>query len=304
MNLVSISDGDQLTVRLLDYGARLAAIEFSGKAVALGYQQAKQYLTDPYYLGATIGPITNRIANATLWVNNDQFTLPANDSGNCLHSGGTQGFDKQIWSLKSQTDQSVEFELLYDLAKVGMHGSLKTLARYKVARGALSVEYISTASHACYINLTNHVYFNLSGNRSSIQDHQFELFATSFVNVDAQNIPTGKLTPLSNPLRFSLSESPPYPEFTGLYDHHFNAQDALMMRAKSESSGIKLEVSSDSPGFQFYTGQFLGSPFSASAGFCVETQLAPDAINQPDFYSPLLYPGETRRQHSVYTFSL
>ena len=306
MNLVSISDGEQLTVSLLDYGARIAAIEFDGKAVALGYKQIEEYLTDAYYMGTTIGPITNRIAKARLRVNNDDLELPANEGSNCLHSGGNQGFDKQTWEVNSQSDQAVEFELQYDLSKVGMRGSLKTLARYSVAQGALTVEYISVANLACYINLTNHVYLNLSGdcNDSIIQDHQFELFATSFVNVDSENIPTGSLTKLAEPLKYSLGDQPPYPEFAGLCDHHFNVQGPLMIRAESKHSGIKLEVNSNSPGFQFYTGKFLASPFCASTGFCVETQLAPDAINQPNFYSPLLHPGETRRQRSVYSFSL
>ncbi|MFT5571987.1 MAG: aldose 1-epimerase [Cryomorphaceae bacterium] len=305
MNLVSISDGEQLTVSLLNYGARITAIEFDGKAVALGYKQIEEYLTDAYYMGATIGPITNRIAKARLQVNNDGFELPTNEGNNCLHSGGKQGFDKQTWKVNSQSDQAVEFELQYDLAKIGMRGRLKTLAHYSVAQGALTVEYISTASRVCYINLTNHVYLNLSGdcNNSNIQDHQFELFATSFVNVDSENIPTGSLSKLAEPLKYSLGDKPPYPEFAGLCDHHFNVQGPLMMRAESKHSGIKLEVRGNSPGFQFYTGKFLASPFSASAGFCVETQLSPDAINQRNFYAPLLTPAEARRQTSVYTFS-
>jgi aldose 1-epimerase len=149
---------------------------------------------------------------------------------------------------------------------------------------------------------------NLS-NLNNISDHRFQLNTDSFVIVDSQNIPTGEVKTLNKPLEYQLDQSL-HPEFIGLCDHHFNTPAhepnsvREMLTVFSPDSGVKLVVSGNSTGFQFYTGKFLSAPFAPSGGFCVETQLAPDAINQPNFYSPLLHPNQQREQVTQYQFSL
>jgi len=298
-----ISDGQQLSVSLLNYGARIASIQFSGRELALTYADIQDYLSDPFYLGATIGPITNRVANAQLTINNRVFNMPANEGKNCLHSGGV-GFDKALWTLTHADQSSVEYELDFDLSKLGMCGRLKTTARYSVQGGELTIDYTSECDTTTFINLTNHVYLNLSGQDASVEDHEFTIFAQSFVNVDQDSIPTGNITKLDSPMSYQLGSPPPFAEFNGLVDHHFNSDSGKLVAAKSISSGIQMEVLSNAPGFQFYTGKFLSEPFIPSSGFCVETQLAPDAINQPNFYSPELKPGELRKQTTTYRFSI
>lgn len=302
-----ISDGQQLSVSLLNYGARIAGLNFSGHELALAYANIQDYLTDPYYLGATIGPITNRLANAQLTIDDAVFNLPANEGKNCLHSGGN-GFDKALWTLAKADACSAHYQLEFDLSTLGLSGILKTSAIYRAKDGALTVEYISECDTPTYINLTNHVYLNLSGHSSAcfnaIDDHEFEIFAESFVNVDQESIPVGDTTLLDASLVYRLGSQSSYAEFDGLVDHHFNCDAGEMISAKSLSSGISMDVLSSTPGFQFYTGKFLAEPFQPSTGFCVETQLAPDAINQPNFYSPILKVGETRRQTTTYRFSI
>lgn len=308
MKLIHISDGADLRVDLLDYGARIVQINSAGLDLACSYPSLSQFTNDPFYLGATIGPITNRIKDGKLSLNGKVMQMPTNEGNNTLHSGGA-GFDKELWQVTEQASDTATFELNFDLAKVGMHGTLHTKTRYTASEGTLRIEFESRCNKTSYINLTNHVYLNLSGRAGAIDDHEFTLFADSMVVVDDNNIPTGKLKPLPAPWAYSIANDPILPELDGMCDHHFNVGQAdddslkLMLQAHSKSSGIELRVRSTSAGFQFYTGKFLSTPFVPSGGFCVETQLAPDAINQAEFYSPLLEAGDTRQQITELHFS-
>lgn len=309
MQRSTISDGQGLTVELLDFGARIAAINFNDAPMALGYANDADYLTDPYYLGATIGPICNRINQGRLSIGNELFQMPCNHNGHSLHSGDV-GFDKESWSLVKATKNSVHYELVYQLGRVGLNGRLLVNAVYTAEKGGLRIDYTCKTDSTTYVNLTNHVYLNIDGT-DSIMDHEFEIFARNYAEVDQQNIPTGNLVAIESPLEYQILNSD-YPEFAGVCDHHFNAINASadhpnslvkMLRARSSNKSVELEVSSNSIGFQFYTGKFLAQPFMPSAGFCVEAQLAPNAINQDNFPSPLLSQGDVRTQSILLQFS-
>jgi len=311
MQNLSISDGQDLSVSLSDYGARIIAIDFKGESLALSYDEIEHYKADPFYLGASIGPITNRIANGKLSVHGREFQMPCNEGKHTLHSGGA-AFDKHLWQLESQQSNRARYKLLFDLESVGLLGKLSVMADYSVNDNALTIKYIAHCDTDTYINLTNHVYLNLNGdgNRGGdISNHQFSLLADSFVDVDAENIPNGKLIKLEQPFDYSLNNSN-IRQFSGACDHHFNAPPSAdngirdVFKCVSPISGIALCVASNSPGFQFYTGKFLSEPFAASAGFCVETQLAPDAINQANLESPLLLANQTREQITELCFSV
>jgi aldose 1-epimerase len=303
----SISDGMGLSVDLLNYGARICSINFHASELALGLSEIRDYLDERNYLGASIGPIANRIANGQLIVNGEFLQMPRNQGKHTLHSGGA-GFDKHFWQVESHSPNQICYRLDYDMTLAGLKGTLTTKAIYRVTDGCLTVKYRSSCDTPCFINLTNHVYLNLSS-LNDISDHKFQLNADSFVVVDSNMIPTGELKMLDKPFTYQLNNSP-YSEFDGLCDHHFNAGPMKMgtlreiFSAVSLDSGMGLKVSSNSPGFQFYTGKFLSSPFAPSGGFCVETQLAPDAINHTTFYSPLLQPNQQREQLTKYQFSL
>ena len=310
MQRSTISDGQGLTVDLLDFGARIAAIDFNGTAMALAFGDDTDYLTDPYYLGATIGPIGNRINNGRFTVGEQLFQMPCNHGEHSLHSGDV-GFDKDTWSLVKATKSSVLYELVYPLSRVGLEGRLIVTAFYSVENGALRIDYSCKTDTTTYINLTNHVYLNIDGS-DTIADHEFELFAKNYAEVDQHNIPTGNLITLDKPMKYGIMDSP-LSEFAGHCDHHFNTSNGTdkhpdtlqkMLTARSSNNNIKLDVSSNSVGFQFYTGKYLSQPFLPSAGFCVEPQLAPDAINQDHFESPLLEKGDERTQSILFQFSL
>ncbi|RBP53640.1 aldose epimerase family protein [Arenicella xantha] len=308
MHVYTIKDGQGLSVDLLDYGARIIGIQFNDVDVACRYRSSNDYAQDAMYLGASIGPITNRIGKGQMTVLGEHLQMPQNEGENTLHSGGN-GFDKQTWQQISHSSNSVTFKLHYDMALAGLIGSLTTMARYEVANGTLSVTYESTCDHATYLNQTNHVYLNLSGQNRPIDDHEFRLFADNFVEVDENNIPTGALIPIVKPFDYAINQTSAYPQLEGSSDHHFNVGDAAssemrrLLTAHSKTTGIQLDVFGTSPGFQFYTGKSMNDPFVASAGFCVETQFAPDAINQSTFYSPVTPTGERCVQISEYRFS-
>lgn len=310
MQRSTISDGQGLTVDLLDFGARIAAINFNGTAMALAYEDDTNYLTDPYYLGATIGPICNRINNGRFILGEQLFQMQCNHGDHSLHSGDV-GFDKETWSLVKATKNSVRYELIYPLTKAGLEGRLTVNAFYIVENGTLRIDYQCKTDTTTYINLTNHVYLNIDGT-DTIADHEFEIFAKNYAEVDQQNIPTGNLIKLETPMEYGIMDSP-LAEFAGHCDHHFNCLNGSdshpdnlqkILTAHSSNSNIKLDVSSNSIGFQFYTGKYLSQPFLPSAGFCVEPQLAPNAINQDGFAAPLLKQGDERIQSILFEFSL
>ena len=308
-------NSESLSVSLSSYGARILRIVYADQEVSLHYSDELSYRFDDAYLGATIAPITNRISEGKLAIDNKSYQLPKNEGDNTLHSGGA-GADKIDWTVESTEPDCVIYSTDMDLAGLGLEGNLSLKTKYQVTGSELLIEYQAECSDHTYVNTTNHVYLNLSGNslageNKSIEDHVFNLFGQDFVDVDSHSIPDGSVTKLDeNPLEFSIGKKGAHREFDGMVDHHFNvggsfsADLQLMARAKSLSTGITLEVHSNAPGYQFYTGKFLQDPFVESGGFCIETQLAPDAINQPDFYSPILRANEVRTHKTLLKFGM
>lgn len=291
----TIKNDSGLIVELANYGARIVKIELAGQDhtvnVACGYVNIEDYLQDNVYMGATIGPIANRIAGGKLSIENRDYQLIRNHGEHCLH-GGDHSFDMQIWECEQHDDSSVEFSHFYTESPQSLPGNLKLSAKYSLDGRQLKIEYRVHTDKATYINLTNHVYLNLNGQASTIHDHEFTLHAGAYAKVDDLGIPSGELQEIDNPLSYSLDTQSPYPDLQGKVDHHFivDETDHSLKRcahAKSRSTGISVLVSSTKPGFQFYTGQFLSEPFKAFQGFCIESQFAPDAINQTKFISPL-----------------
>ncbi len=298
---------DDLVVDLLDFGARIQMIEYAGKAVALSYENNQAFLGDAFYLGATVGPIANRVRNGRFQVGDKTVQLPQNEHPNCLHSGGL-GLDKQTWQVIRQTESLLEFKCQVALKPLGMSGELTCTAVYQVNESALTVLYSSQCSDDTYLNLTNHVYLNLNGS-GSVLDHEYRSYAASVYKRGKDNLPSLALDHLTPGQELDLSEQ----GFDGFIDHHFNMGDINLAESRPEnlrryidiqsaSSKLKVSVYGSAPGFQLYTGAGLGEPFNASAGFCVEPQFVPDAINRPDA-SPILKAGDLFERAIRYNFS-
>lgn len=340
MQIVELSNG-QLRVELIQYGARIKAIHVRKKAqgdltpqwvnVVQGYANMADYLTDEAAMGATMGPITNRISNASLTLQDKIFTLPNNAGAHCLHSGGV-GFDRQYWSISEQSKEHVLFELGFDLSDIGLQGQLRCWARYTLSEATLTVHYTVHTDALTYLNMSNHVYLNLSGRNQRISDHQFVLFAQQLVELNAQQTPTGELVPVPNPLKYRLGDRLGVSALSAEYaahfeqvhagaapleavDHHFVVKDETtlesgkpnevvkLVTAHSDTSGLDVTIYSSAPGFQFYTANHLTGEFEPQSAFCIEPQSIPDAINQPRFAFKTVSAGESYQRVIAWEFA-
>lgn len=280
--------------------------------VVLGLDTLEDYLAQDKYLGALIGRYANRIGGSRFSLEGIEYPLRANDGSNHLH-GGPEGFDKQLWQIKSLTDSSLCLTLTSPDGQEGYPGELTAEVTYTLQDRSLELRYTASSTRTTLCNLTNHAYFNLSGHRSGpISGQHFQLLASRYTPVDSSLIPTGALAPVEG-TGMDLRALQPLGERT--YDHNWAVSDwdgslRPAARAWSPDTGISLEVLTTLPGVQFYTGNFLdgcprgkeGAPYAKGWAFCLETQYFPDSPNHPAFPSAALAPGAVYESRTVYRF--
>ena len=321
---------------VISYGATLVSLKVpdrDGKTadVVLGYDTLEGYEQGKSFFGATIGRYGNRIARGEFTLDGTVFHLPKNDGPNSLH-GGTRGFNKRVWTAadRSRADAQV-LELSYTSAdgEEGYPGTMNVKVTYALAAetNELRIDYSATTDKDTVINLTNHSYFNLSGDASKeIVDQQLLLRAPQFTPVDATLIPTGELRAVrGTPFDFTkatgigarINQNDEQLKFGKGYDHNWvlerTEKRGLRLAAEvfDPTSGRVLEVLTTEPGIQFYSGNFLdgtakgkdGQLYAHRTGLCLETQHFPDSPNHPNFPSTVLKPGETYRTSTVLRFS-
>lgn len=331
VDLYTLTNKNGVEVKISNYGGKVTSWitpDKNGKKsnIVLGFDHASSYTKDVPYFGALIGRYGNRIAKGKFKLNGTEYTLATNDGPNHLH-GGNKGFDKVIWTAEPVTDTIPALTLTY-LSKDGEEGypgNLKVTVKYTLTDAdELKIEYMATTDKATPLNLTNHSYFNLSGDHSNtILDETIQINADHYTPVDGTLIPTGKLEPVKGtPFDFTkpekigarINEVPGKP--VG-YDHNFvlNNSDTTLHQAAvvyDASSGRQLEVLTTQPAIQFYTGNFLdgklksddGKPINQHTAFCLETQHYPDSPNQPAFPNTILKPGETFKSATIYKVSV
>ena len=330
----TLSNEAGMEVKIITYGGRITSLKVPDKNgnfenVVLGFDSLEQYLKDNPFFGALIGRYGNRIANGKFTLDGQEYTLAQNDGENHLH-GGERGFDKVIWHAEKPAERSNSLKLSYvskDMEE-GYPGRLETSVTYTLNEdNSLDVEYESTTDKKTIVNLTQHSYFNLSGDFSSkILDHRVEINADTFVPVNENLIPTGELKPVAGtPLDFreptkigEKIEADHEQIKRGLgFDHTWvlNSRDEGMRFAASAfdpQTGRYMEVYTTEPGIQFYTGNFLDGTlpipgdkgyYEKRSGFCLETQHYPDSPNQENFPSVVLKPGETYSTKTSFKFS-
>jgi len=297
--------------------------------VVLGFDNLDQYLEGNPYFGALIGRYGNRIAKGKFSLDGKTYTLATNDGDNHLH-GGEKGFDKVIWDAMPKDDEEgAVLVLTYtsEDGEEGYPGKLDVKVTYTLTDdNALDIQYEAVTDKPTVVNLTQHSYFNLSGQLSKpVLDHKIHLNADTYLPVDGGLIPTGEFREVAGtPFDFTEpkligKEIEADNEQLGLgqgYDHCWvlnEGKDSFRLAASAyhEKTGRFMEVYTNEPGIQFYSGNFLdgtlpakgGGTYVKRSGFCLETQHYPDSPNQSDFPSVRLNPGEKYTTRTMYKLS-
>ncbi|MEO6549231.1 MAG: aldose epimerase family protein [Ferruginibacter sp.] len=328
VSLYTLTNSKGTQVKISTYGGVVTSWIAPDKndkksSIVLGFDSLSGYLAKPPYFGALVGRYGNRIANGKFKIDSAEYTLAKNNGPNSLH-GGNKGFDKVVWDAAVASDSTPSLKLSY-LSKDGEEGypgNLNVDVNYSLSDDdELKIEYSAKTDKPTVLNLTNHSYFNLSGDVSnSILDETLMIDADNFTPVDATLIPTGEIKSVKGtPFDFTSSQKigSRIDSVKGGYDHNFvlNKKDASLTKVATlndDKSGRTLEVFTMEPGLQFYTGNFLdgsiktssGQPINQHAALCMETQHFPDSPNQPKFPSTVLLPGQQYHTVTVYKLSV
>jgi len=317
-----------------NYGGRLVGLWLADKNgkqtdVVVGMNSAKGFKTstEPYF-GATIGRVGNRIGKGKFTLEGKQYQVPLNNGKNALH-GGIKGFQDVVWNAEKTNDKTLVLTYNSPDGEQGFPGNLAVKVTYTITDdNAVKMEYEATTDKTTLVNLTNHAFFNLNGEGSgSILNHELQIYANEFTPVDEGLIPTGELKAVKNtPFDFTLKHNigerietkDEQLKFGKGYDHNYvlngTKEDGFIHAAtiKGDASGITLDVYTEEPGLQFYSGNFMQSKNTFKSGakddfrtaFALETQHFPDAPNQPKFAPITLKKGEKYHTVSLYKFSV
>lgn len=336
VDAVVLSNGHGMQARIIALGASiqsLATPDRNGKTanIALGYASLADYLGNPQYFGATVGRYANRIAKGKFTLDGHAYSVPVNNGVNSLH-GGSKGFDKVLWSVGEVKHDagkaSVTLSYVSPDGDMGYPGKLTATVTYTLdEENRLSIDYRASTDKTTIVNLSNHAYWNLSGEGSgSVMDHRLTIAGDAYLPVDAGSIPTGEIRKVAG-TPFDFRQAKPIGRDIRSnddqllkghgYDHNWviskDEAPALRMVARVEdpASGRVLTLKSSKPGLQFYSGNFLdgttvgtgGHVYRQGDAFVLEPQLYPDTPNQASFGSARLEPGHEYRNLIVYEFT-
>ena len=323
-----------MEISTINYGGIITSLKTKDRDgnyqdIVLGFDNLSEYESESPYFGAIIGRYGNRIAKGKFTLNDENYNLAVNNGENHLH-GGIKGFDKVVWDTREVVDDSTASLVLSyvsDDMEEGYPGNLKVKVTYTLDNNdKLSVKYEAVTDKTTIINLTQHSYFNLSADfNKNILDHDILINADSFLPVDSTLIPTGEIRNVGDtPFDFrrpknvgdEINNSNKQLMIGNGYDHCWvlNNQDKglrFVASAYDSSTGRLLEVFSDQPGIQFYSGNFLdgslkskiGGTYDFRSGFCLETQHYPNSPNEMSFPSVTLNPGEKYETETIFKFS-
>ena len=315
-----------IKAEIITYGGAIRAIKVPDKNgtetdVILGYDTVEEYVKNDGYLGALIGRVGNRIGDGKFFINGEEFNVGLNDNGNSLH-GGFKGFNTKIWKDEIRGEDLV-LSCVSEDGEEGFPGRMEITVIYSVADGnGLKIDYTAVCDKDTAINLTNHAYFNLSGQgNGDILNTLLTIDADFITPVDAGLIPHGEFMKVENtPFDFrkekavgkDIEVKNDVMTFCGGYDINYCLNGEGMRKvvtAKSPVTGIKMDVYTDMKGIQFYSGNFLsgvkgkgGAVYNKRNGFCLETQNYPNAINCKEYPTMILKKGEGYHTVTEYVF--
>ncbi|HEY5407902.1 MAG TPA: aldose epimerase family protein [Ginsengibacter sp.] len=326
--LFTLENDNGTMVTISNYGGTVTSFvtpDKNGKksSIIIGFDSLQSYLQHPPYFGALIGRYGNRIGDAKFTLDGTTYKLAANDGKNHLH-GGLKGFDKVVWdaSIPNDSVPSLTLKYLSKDGEEGYPGNLNVTVQYTLTDDdGLKIEYSAVTDKATPVNLTNHSYFNLTGDVSNtILNHTLMIDADNYTPVDTSLIPTGEIRSVKGtPFDFTSPKmiGRDIDSVKGGYDQNWvlNKKDTSLQKVAELSdsiSGRSLDVYTTQPGLQFYTGNFLdgtfinrgGKPITQHSALCLEAQHFPDSPNQPNFPSTILKPGEVYHAVTVYKVKL
>ncbi|WP_088334060.1 aldose epimerase family protein [Sphingomonas mucosissima] len=331
----SLRNAAGMTVRFLDYGATITAINVPDRAgrtanVVLGYGSAAEYRAKNVKnrFGATIGRYAGRIANARFSLDGQTYRLTPNSGVHALHGGAAPGLDTRRWHVRRFREGAIDaatLTLLSPDADQGFPGELTVTITYRLLPdNALRIDYAARTTRPTVLNLTNHSYFNLAGH-GSVTAQRLRIAATRWVETDSDGIPTGRLAPVAHtPLDFRtehaigerINHKGPPMSGPGGYNHAWAVAPAMrasprpVLWMRDPASGRTLRVDTTEPSVQLYTGDYIdgldvdakGRPIRPRDGIAIEPQGLADAPNRPSFPSTRLNPGQEFRSTTIYRF--
>lgn len=323
-HLYTISRGP-MEAHISDFGATLVRLYVPDREsklddVVLGFADADQYRNSTTYFGATVGRNANRIGNAKFTLDNKEYLLPDNDSGNNLHSG-PDSYAFRLWQVKNWQENSIRFGIYSPNGDQGFPGNAQIQVTYSLEPGGvLRITYDALSDRDTVFNLTNHSYFNLAGHQHPelAMEQVLSMGARHFTPSDAASIPTGELQPVEGtPFDFRMPKAigrdihcdSVFLAAQGGYDHNFEAFADPCAILSHAGTGRTMAVSTDRPGIQFYSGNYLdgelgkdGVTYCRRGGICLETQCYPDAVNNPQWEQPICKAGQRWHSETRYIF--
>lgn len=323
--LYKMDNGRGLSAEIISYGGIVRTLKFDGVDVVLGRDSLEEYMDNTGYYGALVGRNSNRIAKGEFILNGKKYTLAKNDKGNNLH-GGNMCFSKRVWESKTvdKAEPSLILTLISADGDEGFPGKVKVKVTYTLTKeNGLKIHYEGKSSEDTILNLTNHSYFNLNGHDSgTIDSHEISVASDFYTPNTEECMPYGVVS-LAKGTAFDLrkkvtferafSSGDPQIELFSGFDHNLALSGfgfRKFAEAKGDKTGIIMECFTDRPAVQLYTGNVIdeervckdGAVYPRHGGFCLETQVFPNAMEYSHFPSPILKKGEKYETVTEYRF--
>lgn len=299
--------GGAVEADISTFGARINALRVNGVDIALVYNSIPDFIRSRTYSGATIGRVANRIENGKFVLNGREYNVTCNERGkNHLH-GGKIGFDKKIFTVLSAENCCVVMQYISENGEEGYPGRLTLTVKFGIVDNTLHIDFVAVCDQDTLWAPTNHMYFNLDGEGDCL-DNKLKIYSDYYTPANEFLIPTGKIVPVKNtPFDFTrkrlIGKRLGAKELnTAGYDHNYVLRGEHVATVQSNKTGITMDIYSDLSCVQFYTGGARRPGGQQWAGFCLEPQYCPNAINMENFEAPILKAGECKTHYIKYKF--
>lgn len=285
---------EELQVCVFTLGATVYSIKYKGQETVLNYADAQSYLDGTAFINAAIGRYGNRIGDARFTLNGKEYVLTANEGKNQLH-GGPMSYDKRVWQAEVKGENSVRMSIFSPDGDNGFPGNLTAGITYTVEGSTLRMDFDGITDADTVYAPTSHLYFNLDGSKS-ILDHKLWINSPGWLEIDEGLIPTGNIIPTEGDFDFNTLRP-----VAQNYDHCFTlgGEHACTL----EAGKVRMDMYTDFPAMQMYTGSAMGAPHGVNGGIAIEPEAYPDSPNKPQFPTTTLKAGEMFHKYACFVYS-